>query len=293
VSNKHRPVIFGEVLFDCFPDGKQVPGGAPFNVAWHLQAFGDQPRFISKVGDDAFGKKLINAMQQWGMDTSSVQVDRLHQTGHVDIELIDNDPHYTITPNCAYDFIDATTINHDDENGILYHGSLALRNTTTREAFEKLASHPNLSIFMDVNLRAPWYRHDELSHWLTQARWAKLNQHELQQLGAASGDLQRDMDQFQSKHALELLIVTRGEAGAIVRNRNGALHSAAPPVTQQLVDTVGAGDAFTAVFLHGLISDWPLTRILDAAQQFASAVVGLRGATPDDPEFYRTFKLPC
>ncbi len=291
MSNKHQPVIFGEVLFDCFPGGEQVLGGAPFNVAWHLQAFGDQPRFISRVGDDAFGKKIINAMQGWGMDTSSIQVDRQHQTGRVDIELIDDEPHYTITPNCAYDFIDADAIDHSAISGILYHGSLALRNATTRQAFEKLATEPNLSIFLDVNLRAPWYNHEALTNWLTQARWVKLNQHELQQLGFASGDMQQDMEQCQVKHELELLIVTRGEAGAIVRSRDGKLHSVTPPDSQQFVDTVGAGDAFTAVFLHGLISDWPLTRILDAAQQFAAAVVGLRGAISHDPEFYRTFKL--
>ncbi len=291
MNNKHQPVIFGEVLFDCFPGGEQVLGGAPFNVAWHLQAFGDQPQLISRVGDDALGNEIINAMQQWGLDTSSVQIDHQHQTGRVDIELIDDEPHYTITPDCAYDFIDAAAINHSDAGGILYHGSLALRNTTTRKAFEKLATNPDLSIFLDVNLRAPWYKPEELINWLTQARWAKLNQHELHQLGFASGDMQQDMAQCQDKHALELLIVTRGEAGAIVRNQDGELHSVTPPVSQQFVDTVGAGDAFTAVFLHGLISNWPLTRTLDAAQQFASAVVGLRGATSNNPEFYRAFKL--
>lgn len=291
MSNKYQLLIFGEVLFDCFPGGEQVLGGAPFNVAWHLQAFGDQPRFISRVGDDAQGKQIIKAMTGWGMDTSAMQSDHQHQTGRVDVELIDDEPHYSITPNCAYDFIDVAAINISETTGILYHGSLALRNAAARQAFEKLAAAPNLSIFLDVNLRPPWYKKEQLSSWLTQARWVKLNQHELQQLGSASGDMQQDMAQFQAKYDLELLIVTRGEQGAIVRNRDGELHSVTPPPAQQFVDTVGAGDAFTAVFLHGLISEWPLTRTLDAAQQFASAVVGQRGATSRDPEFYRAFKL--
>jgi sugar/nucleoside kinase (ribokinase family) len=58
-----RPCIFGEVLFDHFPDGKRVLGGAPFNVAWHLQAFGEAPRFISRVGDDAEGDEIRTAMR--------------------------------------------------------------------------------------------------------------------------------------------------------------------------------------------------------------------------------------
>jgi len=291
VSNKHQPIIFGEVLFDCFPGGEQVLGGAPFNVAWHLQAFGDQPRFISRVGEDAQGTQIINAMTQWGMDTTLVQTDRQHQTGRVDVELIDAEPHYNITPNCAYDFIDAVALNNLDAKGVLYHGSLALRNSATRQSFERLASNPELSIFLDVNLRPPWFEKEELSNWLSQARWVKLNQHELQQLGCGSGDMQDDMARFQVKHKLDLLIVTRGEEGAIVRSRDGELHSVTPPAAQKFVDTVGAGDAFTAVFVHGLIAGWPLSKILDAAQQFASAVVGLRGATSSDAEFYNAFRL--
>jgi fructokinase len=289
VSNKLQPVIFGEVLFDCFPSGEQVLGGAPFNVAWHLQAFGDQPRIVSRVGDDMLGKKIIKAMEDWGMDISSVQHDPRHQTGRVDVRLIDNEPHYTITPNCAYDFIDAADIKTPETDGILYHGTLALRNTVTRQAFEKLASDPRLSIFLDVNLRPPWYEKEELSNWLSRARWAKLNLHELQQLGAMSSDTRQAMAEFQGKYDLDLLIVTQGEEGAMVRTREGMLHSVAPPEAQQFVDTVGAGDAFTAVFLHGLISEWSIPETLDAAQKFASTVVGLRGAISNDPDLYDGF----
>jgi len=290
VKSRLQPVIFGEVLFDCFPNGEQVLGGAPFNVAWHLQAFGDQPQLISSVGDDAGGHNIIDAMQAWGMDITSLQVDPLHQTGRVAIELIDNEPHYTITPDCAYDFIEATTTNKINTDGILYHGSLALRNLTSRKAFENLATNPALSIFMDVNLRAPWYQLDELTHWLSQARWVKLNQHELAILGGATGNMSHDMTQFQETYNLDLLIITHGEAGASARTRSGEIHSVAPVAQQPVVDTVGAGDAFTAVFLHGLISNWPIPKILGSAQQFASAVVGLRGATTHDPSFYDAFK---
>jgi fructokinase len=289
VSNKLQPVIFGEVLFDCFPGGEQVLGGAPFNVAWHLQAFGDQPRIVSRVGEDALGRRIISAMEGWGMDISSVQHDPLHQTGRVDVTLIDNEPHYNITPDCAYDFIDSADVKNPETNGILYHGTLALRNSVTRQAFDKLASNPKLSIFLDVNLRPPWYGKEDLSGWLTQARWAKLNLHELQQLDTVGADMQQSMAEFQEKYDLELLVVTQGKEGAMVRTREGELHSVSPPEAQRFVDSVGAGDAFTAVFMHGLISEWSISKTLDAAQRFASAVVGQRGAISNDPDLYNAF----
>lgn len=289
MNNKIQPVVFGEVLFDCFPDGEQILGGAPFNVAWHLQAFGDRPRFVSRVGKDELGEKIITAMKTWGMDTSSVQIDPLHRSGRVDVQLIEDEPHYNITPDCAYDFIDAAEVVMPENGGILYHGTLGLRNTIACQAFEKLAANPNLSIFVDVNLRPPYWHKNEVSKWLHQATWVKLNHDELQQLGSVTGNIQRDMSEFQQRYNLEQLILTRGEQGAMVRSHEGEMYSVKPPQAQQFIDTVGAGDAFTAVYLHGLIAQWPLLDTLNAAQQFASAVVGLRGATSSDPEFYQAF----
>lgn len=289
MTHKIKPVIFGEVLFDCFPDGVEVLGGAPFNVAWHLQALGDQPYFISGVGEDDLGKQIIIAMKAWGMDITSVQIDAQHCSGRVDVKLIENEPQYEITPDCAYDFIDAREVSVPEGRGILYHGTLGLRNTTSRDAFEKLAGNPEYSIFLDVNLRSPYWHKNEVSNWLQQATWVKLNHDELRQLGSATGDDQRDMSEFQEKYNLDQLILTRGEEGAMVRNREGVFFSVKPALVQQFVDTVGAGDAFTAVYLHGLIASWPLMETLNAAQQFASRVVGMRGATSSDPEFYRNF----
>lgn len=68
-------IIFGEVLFDCFPDGNVILGGAPFNVAWNLQAFGLSPLFISRIGDDSYGITIKEAMQNWGMDLRGLQLD--------------------------------------------------------------------------------------------------------------------------------------------------------------------------------------------------------------------------
>ncbi len=288
-DERTQVLVFGEVLFDCFPSGERVLGGAPFNVAWHLQALGNRPRFISRVGEDEPGKKIIEAMANWGMDVGAVQLDSLHPTGKVEIRMVGGEPHYTITPDCAYDFIDGDGLVDIPQRGILYHGSLCLRNTVSLNAFRKLARQPDLKIFLDVNLRPPWWRKDEVFAWLERASWVKLNQDELQQLGFDGGDPLPEMERFLRRFDLEQLIVTRGEEGAMVLTERGAVHHVVPETVTLVVDTVGAGDAFTAVYIHGLSSCWPVDGALETAQRFASAVIGQRGAISTDVEFYRPF----
>lgn len=289
MSTPSNILIFGEVLFDCFPTGEQILGGAPFNVAWHLQAFGDAPELFSRVGDDEPGKTILAAMDSWGMSLSGIQIDPLHQTGRVDIEVIHDEPHYTITPDCAYDFIDADALSPASVNGILYHGTLGVRNEVSRRALVKLAENPDLSIFLDVNLRTPWWQQEEVYHWLEKATWVKLNRDELRLLGFASSDIRKAMADFQSRFQLEQIILTLAEKGAAVRCKDGQYHHIMPEKARQPVDTVGAGDAFSAVYIHGLLSDWPIPRTLSVAQQFAAKVIGLRGATTTERAFYREF----
>lgn len=282
-------LIFGEVLFDCFPTGEEVLGGAPFNVAWHLQAFGDSPRMITRVGDDAQGETILAAMKAWGMDLSDVQLDPRHPSGRVDVKVIDNEPHYTITPDCAYDFIDADALEPISGSGILYHGTLGIRNDASRRALMQLADNPNLSLFIDVNLRPPWWQKEEVCHWLQKATWAKLNEDELSMLGFATAEIRQSMGEVVSRFGLEQLIVTRGERGAIVLAKSGAFYEVVPEKADAFVDTVGAGDAFSAVYIHGLFLGWPIEESLKVAQRFALKVIGLRGATTEDRSFYREF----
>ena len=120
--------IFGEVLIDQFPDGLQVLGGAPFNVAWHLQAFGQAPCFISRVGNDLIGELILKEMSAWGMAIENVQIDPDYPTGTVKVAIKDNEPSYEILADQAYDFIATQQLNLLTPYNVLYHGSLALRN---------------------------------------------------------------------------------------------------------------------------------------------------------------------
>jgi fructokinase len=283
-----RPVIFGEVLYDCFPDGSMVLGGAPFNVAWHLHAFGAAPLFISRVGDDPLGQRIRDTMQGWGMDTSGLQQDSVHPTGKVDITIEHGEPAYSILNNQAYDFIDVAALPPLPEQAVLYHGSLALRNSTSRQALQQLKQSDRPQVFIDVNLRAPWWQRDAVLALLEERAWIKLNEHELAQLVPQAGDTTARMRHLQEEYHLDLLIMTQGSAGAFIQLADGREFSVRPSSSIQFVDTVGAGDAFSSVLLLGLLRGWETQTLLARAQAFASAIVGVRGATVTDAGFYQS-----
>lgn len=287
--------IFGEVLFDCFPTGEQILGGAPFNVAWHLQALGDQPRFISRVGKDDRGNRILQAMCNWGMSTAAVQIDAQYPTGRVEVTITGGQPSYNIVADSAYDFISAEPLLEPFATGILYHGTLCLRNHASRNALREITQRADVRIFLDVNLRPPWWHREEVFGWLKKTHWVKMNQEELCLLGRATTDIRQQMAELQTICGLEHLIVTRGEQGALVRTSAGEFHSLLPEKAEHLVDTVGAGDAFSAVYIHGLRIGWPIDVTLQHAQGFASKVIGLRGATTTDATFYQDFiaSLSC
>lgn len=279
-----RLCIFGEVLFDHFPDGTRVLGGAPFNVAWHLQAFGRRPRFISRVGLDPEGEAVREAMSAWGMDTTGLQTDPRRPTGRVGVRFDDGEPGYDIVHPCAYDAIDESP---PDSVGcaLLYHGSLALRDAVSRQSAQALMTGKPETVFVDVNLRAPWWRRDPVLDMVRRADWVKLNRDELALLSGA----QKSAEAFLSDHDLQGLVVTRGSEGAEVLTADGTRHSVTPRNQIEVVDTVGAGDAFASVFILGLAESWPLETTLNRAQTFASALVGHRGATVSDADFYQPF----
>lgn len=279
--------IFGEVLFDHFPDGQRVLGGAPFNVAWHLHAFGQRPLFISRVGDDPEGDSVRTAMRDWGMTTTGLQTDPERPTGRVSVSFRDGEPAYDIVAPCAYDAIAAEPL--PAACRLLYHGSLALREDASYAAAQQLAASGPDIVFVDVNLRPPWWQPSRVLQTLEAAHWVKLNRDELAQLHpGATGDA-ASAAEFVAAHRLKGLVLTRGSDGAEILTDTGERHAVRPERDIEVVDTVGAGDSFTSVVILGLVNNWPLDQTLQRAQTFASRVVGRRGATVDDTAFYRPF----
>lgn len=284
-----RPVIFGEVLYDCFPDGTEVLGGAPFNVAWHLQAFGLLPAFISRVGEDRRGQEIRQAMANWSMETDFLQSDPNRPTGTVNIHLENGEPKYDISPEDAYGHIQDITQKLNADVPILYHGSLALWFKPSRNALEKVKQKCKASVFIDVNLRPPWWQRDTVLSLLEGTSWLKLNEEELKLLVPKPEGSEQKATAMLEQFQLQALILTMGSRGATVYLRDGQRLSVAPSSQVNVIDTVGAGDAFSAVFILGLATGWPIQKIINNAQEFASAIVGQRGAIVTDRRFYTTF----
>ncbi|MBK5963215.1 carbohydrate kinase [Thiocystis minor] len=288
----HLPPIcvFGEVLFDRFPDDHRILGGAPFNVAWHLHAFGAAPRLVSAVGDDPDGAAVRTAMSAWGMNVADLQTDPDHATGEVAVSLRDGEPAYDIVADRAYDHIRQPAEGHD---GLLYHGTLALRQPVSAATLQALKANGPDSVFLDVNLRTPWWSREETLRLVTDADWVKLNRDELTWLGETDGapteDLAERARAFLERHDLTGLIVTLGGDGALGLSADGVPVRVAPAPATEVLDTVGAGDAFAAVLILGILRGWPLTTTLERAQSFASRIVGQRGATASDRALYAPF----
>ncbi|HSP01016.1 MAG TPA: carbohydrate kinase [Thioalkalivibrio sp.] len=283
------PIVFGEVLFDCFPD-RRVLGGAPFNVAWNLQGLGQSPLFVGAVGKDDNGDEVRRSLSGWGMDMSGLQEDALHPTGTVQVHIENDEPSYEIVADQAYDHIardQALEAVAGCKEGILYHGSLALRFPGSRDTLAALREQLGARVFMDVNLRAPWWDVAGIHALMKDATWVKLNEDELQALAADVGQgLEVRAQGLMQRFGLEAVIVTRASRGALVVTLAGDVIARGAPPVDGLVDTVGAGDAFSAVVITGLINDWDWGTILDRAAVFAAKVCTLRGATTQDKGFY-------
>ncbi len=292
-----RPVLVGEVLFDRFPDGTSVLGGAPFNVAWHLHAFGAEPLLITRIGLDDAGQRILDAMHRWGMDTSGVQRDDTAPTGAVDVRLGDDGPSFHIRPDQAYDQLDGGLAEGAfaaaGSASLLYHGTLIMRSRRSAAALKSLRTSSALPAFLDVNLRRPWWSVEAVRTALLGTRWVKLNRDELEQLrpdGVPAGDEPADVaTAFRRRYALERVILTMGADGAVVSGLEGTVRAAPPPVGDE-VDTVGAGDAFAAVTIVGIIHGWPVETALRRALEFGAFMCTVRGAVVTDAGPYRRFR---
>lgn len=283
----HRPVIFGEVLFDTFPDGSSVLGGAPFNVAWHLKGFGLDPLFISRIGADEKGHEVRQQMLDWGMDVSGLQQDPQHNTGTVTIELKDGQPSFTILPKQAYDYIEqekSLELVNNFSASLLYFGTLINRNDVSKNTLSAIRKL-DIPTFVDINLRAPWWNSETVNESIEHTSWVKLNDDEIR-LVTKQDDLAAAAKELINQYSLSWIIVTKGAEGAFIATEDQIIECQ-PATVDSIVDTVGAGDAFSSVTLYGIVQDWPLQTILQRAVEFAAQVCMVRGATIHDKSVYQ------
>ena len=280
--------VIGEALVDEFHDGK-VAGGAPFNVARSLAALGAPTLFISRIADDdANGRLVLASAHAYGLSSAGLQRDAARATGRVSVHEVLGAGHtFEIHGDAAWDHIDTTAALHalrEHPAQFAYFGTLAQRSPTSRAALRAAMKSFTGTRLLDLNLRDGPDTRLLAAESLMLADWLKVNDDELVQLtewfDATPGD---EVASLMARFALQRIVITRGPLGWLLYGEGGRLLAEGPGTPQpNMVDTVGAGDSFTALLLAGLSLGRDLQATLALANQYASFICGLRGPLPAD-----------
>jgi fructokinase len=281
-SSSDAPVLcFGEIVWDALPSGIFL-GGAPLNVAYHLQQLGTNALPVSRLGKDFLGGETRRRLRMAGLDSTLVQQDDQLPTGAVVVELNDRgNASYDILKPASWDAIAAeeALLHAARSSKALVYGSLATRSPANCAVLDKLIQSIPVRL-CDVNLRAPYDDPGNALEWASKATMVKLNDDELRILGGASerDPLEPLARRLQEQLSVPLLIVTCGGEGAgVLAEKQWHFKEAA---AVKVADTVGAGDAFTAAFLHTLLCGGGVAEALDAALKLGGFVASQAGAQP-------------
>ena len=285
----YQVVAVGEVLWDVLPSGRKL-GGAPANFAFHARSLGTDARVISRVGDDPLGREILDRMQGLGLPTETIGVDDERPTGTVEVAVSDDgQPTYTIWEDVAWDRIEAGPLSLATcaAADAVCFGSLARRGEVSRRGIGTLvaAAGPGTLRIFDINLRPPFVDRAVVEDSLQLANVLKLNDDELERLSewfGLDGDPARRVAGLAARFDLGAVALTRGAKGSLLY-RDGLI-AEHPGAHARVVDTVGAGDSFTAVLTLGLLEAWTLDEINHRANLVAAYVCSRPGATPELPD---------
>lgn len=295
-------VVFGEALVDDFTT-EQIVGGAPFNVARHLAAFMAPQLMITRIGSDKNGAVVRAEFEHFAMSERGLQVDQMEETGRVLVERGAKGHRFAILPRQAYDFVQADAALAaiaEIAPSAIYFGTLAQRGERSREALYALFGASTAFRFLDLNLRPGQTGEDCVTRSMQAANIVKVNEEELQTLFKWYFQIPTDAPPMPAEEvraacaalvqrfSLEALIVTLGHRGSVYfgRGEGEVIVHRDNPVPPFVIDTVGAGDAFSAIFLLGRMRGWPLEQSLARANEFAGAVCAIPGAVPRELGFY-------
>ena len=289
-------LVIGEILFDIFSVDKCI-GGAPFNFAFHMKKLGFPVKFISRVGDDSLGREILDFLALHGFDLGDIQIDQDYPTGSATVDMSSKKGHsFIIAKNTAYDHIDYDEIRRllsKCQPDLLYFGTLIQRSRNSFGSFQKLLGEkPQKTIsFCDINLRPGCYTEQTTTASLNASNILKLNTDELAELMPGSSHMASYkglVRKLMKTHCIETVILTMGEKGSqwVTKDR---YYTALPEASSGIIDTVGAGDAYAAMSVAGILKNLPYEYILPLASRFASQVCGVKGALIQDSAIYREF----
>lgn len=289
-------LAFGEILFDVI-ERKHFLGGAPLNFAAHLARFGVNSYILSRIGDDKPGEEALKLINNLGIHANFIQKDPVHETGTVEVKLTEGQPDYMICENVAYDFI--SPINKEEFRqvsfDVLYYGTLAQRNSQSKDTLAQLIGEKKFKhIFYDVNLRKGFYSREILHDSLQNCTILKLNDEEVVVLGKMFFQQELPIKDFAYRVAeafeIKMVVVTAGAKGCLVYEDEELSFVKGYPA--KVLDTVGAGDSFSAAFLYQYFLHNDPLKAADLANQLGAFVASSRGPIPDySPEIMKALKL--
>jgi fructokinase len=290
-----RPLVvgLGEALWDVLPDGDHF-GGAPANVALHAAALGAESWLVSAVGQDARGDAALARLDAAGVRRDTVARLADHPTGVVRVTLdAAGHPVYDIATESAWDYLPWSVAVQQvaQRADAIAFGSLAQRSPTSRATIRRAVAATRSASWrlFDVNLRQSYYDADVLVESMELANAAKLNEEELPVVARLCGLAETTpVDQLRAlckRFDLRLAALTRGPCGSVLATPDRVCESPAAPTV--VADTVGAGDAFTATLLIGILAGRTLDEVSRRANAVAAYVCSQPGATPPIPEGLR------
>ncbi len=283
-------VGIGEILWDVLPSGK-VLGGAPANFIYHTMEIGGgdvQPLLVSRVGRDTPGDEILARWDGLSLSSEFISVDNNHPTGTVSVSVDPQGrPVYAIRENTAWDNLaDGAELRELAATAdAVCFGTLAQRSPSARKTIQAFLRkvEPEALRILDVNLRAPFTR-EVIQESLLLANALKLNDIEiylLAEMFSITGGEDAIAANLMRRFPLRWVVLTKGEKGSILYSAQQKHVHQGYPV--KVVDSIGAGDAFTAAVAVGMLRRFPLEKLLDCANRLAAYVCTQPGAMPEVP----------
>ncbi len=285
----HRIVAMGDGLWDLFPDGPRF-GGAAANYACHASILGAEVYMVSGVGEDERGKNLLKVYDKHGVNTQLVRILKDFPTGVVTVDLTESgSPTFTIGEDSAWDHWqwDGELEEIVGTADALYFGTLGQRGQSAKNAIRKalaLAKGKDIPRILDVNLRPPFYDHLLIRESIALCSVLKLSDEELHEVAQACelspvSPYGFILQEIRNNYKLDLVVMTRGAEGAVLVSEQDVIYQSAFP--SDVVDTVGAGDSFTASMTVGLLDRRDYAQILADACKVSGRVCSQAGAVPE------------
>ncbi len=280
-------ISVGEVLWDLIGDEEHL-GGAPFNFAAHAKRLGHTVFFLSAVGEDERGERILHRMKRMALATRYVGRVKNHPTGIVTVALDGSgQPHFTIHRPAAYDFakLDDADLKElqSQQPDWIYFGTLFQMSRQGRALVRQIIETNSPSRrFYDINLRANCYEPELIRKLMSSSTIVKLNQEESEEISRMLGFARSSLEDFCRRAArqfgLDAICVTRGSAGCVLFLEGEYVEAEGYQVP--IADAVGAGDAFAAALLHGIDAGWRPAEIADFSNRVGALVASRPGAIP-------------